>query len=174
MPRGVPNQTKSSAANNPVLSSDVFEPLEETIGQDVPRVMKSTGPAKDALEPAYIQAVDRPVNKEKLEMLAFMEEPVTIEIHTTADPTAEQVFTVANGGKREFFRRGEVKTVARKFVNILASSKITTFSQKRVRDDEGIMQDVQVPRTALRYPFSVIEDKHPRGKDWLRATLNAV
>ena len=172
MPRGIPNQPKSTdAANNPVAPTHHFEPMEQTVGQDVPRVMKSTGPAKDALEPAYIQAVDRPVDQEKLAMLAFMELPVTVEIHTTADPTAEQVFTVTNGGKREFFKRGETKTVARKFVNILACSKITSFTQQRRRNDEGIMEDVQVPRTALRYPFSVVEDSHPRGRDWLRATL---
>lgn len=175
MPRGVPNPktTDDSTVTRvaPVSLGNTFEPMEQTIGQDAPRTMKSTGPAREALEPAYIQTVDRPVDQEKLAMLAFMEMPVQVQIHTTTDPTAEQVFEVINGGKREFFRRGEVKTVARKFVNILASSKITSFTQKRVRDQEGIMQDVQVPSTALRYPFSVLNDPHPRGPDWLRATL---
>lgn len=173
MPRGIPNQpaVSTDAANNPVAMTKTVEPLEHTIGQDSPRVMKSSGPAKDALEPAYIQAVDRPINKEKLDMLAFMEMPVTIQVHTTSDPTAEQVFEVINGGKREIFRRGETKTVARKFVDILATRKTTTFSQKRVRNSEGEMQDVQIPSTALRYPFSVLKDPHPRGGDWLLHVL---
>lgn len=180
MPRGVPNQPKASQDDGdtatltrvpPVALNKTIEPLENQIGQDAPRTMKSTGPAREALEPAYIQSVDRPVDEEKLAMMAFMEMPIQVQIHTTTDPTAEQVFEVINGGKREFFRRGETKTVARKFVNILASSKITTYTQKRVRDQEGIMQDVQVPSTALRYPFSVLDDQHPRGADWLRATL---
>lgn len=177
MPRGTPNQTRDDGDTAtmtrvaPVILNKTIEPMEQTIGQDVPRTMKSTGPAREALEPAYIQTVDRPVDQEKLAMLAFMEMPVTVQIHTTTDPTAEQVFDITNGGKRELFRRGETKTVARKFVNILASAKITTYTQQRRRNDEGIMEDVQVPRTALRYPFSVLDDKHPRGADWLRATL---
>ncbi len=174
MPRGIPNNRPDSstdAANNPVSITQTFEPLEHQIGQDVPRVMKSSGPARDALEPAYIQPVGRPVDKEKLEMLAFMEMPVTVQIHTTADPNAEQVFEVINGGKREFFRRGEVKTVPRKFVDLLATRKTTTFTQKRVRNVDGELQDVQVPQTALRYPFSVIKDPHPRGGDWLAHVL---
>jgi hypothetical protein len=141
-------------------------------GQDTPRVMKSTGPAREALEAAGFEVVDRPVDGEKVAMLAFMEEPVTVHIHTTTDKTAEQIFEIFNNGDREVFRRGETKTVKRKFVNELATRKLTTFTQERRRNPEtNIMEDVQIPQTAIRYPFSVVEDPHPRGADWLRATL---
>lgn len=165
MPRGIPNNLGS------VSPGKTFEPMEQQIGQDAPRVMKSTGPAKEALEPAYIQAVDRPVDGEKMAMLAFMELPVTIHVHTSSDPAAEEVFVVINGGQREMFKRGETKTVKRKFVDILATRKLTSYTQRRVRGDDGVMQDVQVPHSSLKYPFSVIEDKHPRGADWLKAML---
>ena len=146
---------------------------EMQIGQDVPRVMKSTGPAEDALEKPYIQVVDRPVDKEKLEMLAFMEEEVTVHIHTTSDKEAAQIFPVGNGGQQVIFKRGETKTVKRKFVDVLARAKATTFTQKRVMDSEGIWQDVQVPHSALMFPFSIVEDRHPRGADWLKYALAA-
>ena len=148
-----------------------FEPMEQTIGQDTPRVMKSTGPAKDALEPTVIQVVDRPVDGEKLAMLKFMEDPITIFVHESTNPSDETIFDVCNGGKREIFRRGETKTVARKFVDILATRKITTYAQQRVQNSQGIWEDKQIPRSTLRYPFSVQHDPHPRGADWLNTML---
>ena len=169
MPRGVPNQERTNVPN--VAPPQYFEPMEQQIGQDAPRVMKSTGPASESLEAAYIQVVDRPVDNEKLAMLAFMEEPVTVHIHTTTDPQAEQVFALNNGGAREFFRRGETKVVPRKFVDILATRKLTNYTQNRVKNAQGEMEDVQMPHTALLYPFSVVEDKNPRGNSWLQFAL---
>jgi len=174
MPRGIPGSGPSDAKNNPVAPSKGFEPLEQQIGQDHDRVMKSTGPAREALQPQYVQIVDRPLkelDQEKLAMLQFFEEPVTIMVHTTSDQNAEQVFELFNNGRREVFTRGETKTVARKFVEILATRKPTTYTQKKKRDEDGIMHEVQVPTTALRYPFSVLHDPNPKGADWLRYTL---
>lgn len=150
-----------------------LEPLDTPAGQDVPRKMNSTGPSADALEPALIQPVERPVSGEKMANLAFMAEPVTIHIHSTSDPAAEQTFTVGNGGRTELFKRGETKTVQRKFVEVLLRAKVTTFSQERRRGDDGVMYDLQVPHTSLRYPFSVVEDRHPRAQDWLRAMMHS-
>lgn len=172
MPRIAPNTEQNSALNNPVAMTKTIEAMEMQHGQDNPRVMKSTGPAREALEAAQFEVVDRPVDMEKLAMLAFMEELVTVHIHTTSDPTAEQVFEVGNNGNIELFKRGETKTVKRKFVNELATRKVTTFTQERRRNDRtGIMEDVQIPHTSLRYPFSVVRDEHQRGADWLAATL---
>lgn len=162
----------SAPASRPAtIRSRQIEPMEQTIGQDHPRLMKSTGPARDSLEPALIQVVDRPVDKEKLEMLAFMDEPVTVFIHETSDPAAEQVFEIFNNGVGELFSRGQTKTVKRKYVNELATRKLTTYTQKIVTDNEGARAYQQVPHTALRYPFSIVRDDHPRGPDWLKFTL---
>jgi hypothetical protein len=156
-----------------VAPQKIFEPMEQQIGQDAPRVMKSTGPSEEALEKPYIQVVDRPVDQEKLQMLAFMEEPITIYIQPTSDLQAEQTFMIGNGGQQEVFKRGETKTVKRKFVDILASRKRTTFTQERRMNAQGIFEDVQIPHTALMYPFSVMNDPHPRGAEWLKYTLAA-
>ena len=169
MPRGVPNSRVPNVA-----PAKIFEPMEKQIGQDAPRLMKSTGPASESLESAYIQVVDRPMaalDQEKLAMMAFMEEPVTVHIHTTSDPKAPQIFDIGNNGQREIFKRGETKTVKRKFVDILASRKITTYTQERRQNAQGIFEDVQIPHSSLIYPFSVVVDKHPRGADWLQSVL---
>lgn len=157
-----------------VAPEQTFEPMEQTIGQDHDRVLKSTGPASEALQPQYVQPVDRPIaglDNEKLANLAFFNEPVTIYVHESSDEKDEQVFVIHNGMRREVFKRGETKTVPRFFVNTLLSAKKTTFGQKRIRDADGVMHDVQVPRTTLSYPFSITNDPNPKGKDWHRFML---
>ncbi len=155
-------------------SPGASEPMEYTIGQDHPRAMSSTGPAKESLERPYIEVVDRPVDQEKLAELKFMEEMVTILIHEDPDPNADPMPMVGNGGDRDivYLRRGEDQTVKRKYVEVLARSKITRYTQRRTVDETGIEKYIQVPRTTLRIPFSVIEDPSGRkGADWLRGIL---
>lgn len=157
-----------------VAPGKTFEPMEEAIGQDHDRMLKSTGPASEALEPQYVQPVDRPLSgldNEKLANLAFAAEPVTVYIHESSDEKDEQVFVLHNGMRKEIFRRGETKTVPRFFVNTLLAAKKTTYTQKRVRDADGVMHDVQQPRTTLTYPFSIQHDPNPKGRDWYRYML---
>lgn len=170
--QSVGTPTPSPTPHRPhTLRTPMIDPNDGPVGQDHERVMKSTGPAKDSLEPALIQPVERPVDKEKLEMLAFMEELVEVYIQPTTNPADEEIFEIFNNGQRELFRRGETKTVRRKFVNELAMRKITTYKQREKVDEQGTRVIVQIPHTALRYPFSVVRDPHPRGADWLKFTL---
>ena len=149
-----------------------LEAAEQVIGQDRPRVMKSTGPAKEALEPAHIEPVDRPVDTEWAALMAFAKELVTIRVAESTDKNAEQVVEVFNNGDRQLFPRGKEVTCERRFVESLARAKITSYSQKLIKVEQtGVEQYVEVPHTALRYPFHVVRDDHPRGGDWLKAVL---
>ena len=149
-----------------------FEAAEQVIGQDKPRVMKSTGPAKEALEPALIEPVDRPVDLEWAANMAFAKELVTVRVAESTDKNAEQVVEIFNSGDRMLFPRGKEVTCERRFVETMARSKITSFTQKKVKiETTGIEQYVEVPHTALRYPFQVVRDDHPRGGDWLKSVL---
>lgn len=158
-----------------VKGSNPSEPMEQTIGQDNPRVLSSTGDARAALEPALIEPVDRPLatlDPEKLAMLKFMEDEVTIHIHATTNKEDEQIFEFFNNGRREVFRRNEQKTVKRYFVDMLARAKPTNFTHDTITDAQGVKQIKYTPHTGLRYPFSVVNDPHPLGRDWLRSVLN--
>lgn len=159
------------AINNPVISSDVVEASDNVVGQDIPRTLRSSGPASDALDFPVIEPVDRPVDPEKMAMLEFMAQPVTVRIATTTDKNAEQVFELNINGRLEFFRRGETKTIPRYFVDRLARLKVTGYSQREVINVEGIKDIVHDPHTGLKYDFAVISDPHPRGAEWLRHTL---
>ena len=153
---------------------NTFEPMEQTIGQDVPRVMKSTGVAPEALEPATIEPVERPMeslDSEKIQMMAFMNDDVEVHIHSTTNKEDEKIFELFVNGQREVFRRNERKVVKRKFVDLLARLKPTTFTHHELTRPDGV-RDVQYNmHTGLRYPFSVVRDPHPRGADWLRSVL---
>jgi hypothetical protein len=105
--------------------------------------------------------------------LAFNEEMVEVMVHESTDPNAENpVFTACNGVTQYFFR-GQVQTVRRKFLAILAIAK-----EHAIRTPEYTLADgsrgTKITRTSsLKYPFSVISDPNPRGAAWLKALLQS-
>ena len=166
MPRGIPR----TAQNTPVNLSNRPDSQELEIGQGQERLLKSTGDSSLAMEPTLIARVgDHPYDGEKMAMLAFMAEPVTIRIGTTTDKNAEQCFEININGKMEFFRRGETKTVPRYFVDRLLRLKETVYSQKEVVNAEGIKDYLHLPHTALKYDYAIVRDDNPLGKSWERA-----
>lgn len=142
------------------------------VGQDRPRTMKSTGPAAQSLEPPLVEAVERPLTNDKAENLRFMEDILTVQVHDSTDPTDEPFPCVWNGGVSQYFIRGKEQQVKRKFVEVLARAKKTTYSQELFKDGAGNDTYRQIPHTAPRWPFSVLHDPHPRGRDWLKAVLS--
>lgn len=139
------------------------------VGQDKPRNMPSTGPAR--IEAAEIEIVDGPDWKNRAETEAFFEEKIEIMVHPSTDKSAEQVVQVWNNGRSQFFIRGQTNTVRRKFVEVLARAKQTAYTQEEYVDHLGAKAIRNVPHTALRYPFSIVRDTNPKGADWLKKVL---
>lgn len=108
--------------------------------------------------------------KEYARELAFMEEPVEINIHESADPNAEPIVDLYCNGIAQRVIRGVPITVKRKYVQVLTMARHTAMSTDTRVEGENVVNRVN-RRTALRYPFSVIRDDNPRGRDWLRAEL---
>ena len=151
--------------------SKILETEEQEIGQSDPRIMKTTGPAKDSLSPSVVEAVEKPVDKEWAEMVQFSRQMVTIVINESPDKNAEDPVFIGNNGTSLWLHRGKEHTIERRFVESLARSKVTTYSQKLEEAPNGIRQYLNIPHTACRYPFRVVSDPHPRGADWLKAVL---
>ena len=138
------------------------------IGQDSPLELPEVGNSINR----NIDVVDGPDAMDKAEMLAFMEEPVKIMVHTSADPNAEAVIQTGVNGRTQFFIRGMDQVVRRKYVECLARAKHTGFTQKTVNDlQTGNVTQKMIPHTALKYPFSVVQDDNRRGRDWLKQIL---
>lgn len=157
----------------PVRSTRQFqETADETVGQDQARAMRSRGPARTSLAPTVVQPVERVVSKDKLEALAFMEEEITVLVHESTNPVDEQLVEVWNDGTPQRFQRGVEQRVKRKYVEVLARAKKTVHRNEKYKDSNGDDAYRYPSSTALKYPFSVVEDANPRGKAWLRSVLN--
>jgi hypothetical protein len=96
----------------------------------------------------------------------FMNEPVTIMVHSTTDENQPPQVIVNCNGMNQPIMRGYPTTVKRKYVEILARMKETKYSQV-TRNPAAPDQIDMVARHGLSYPFDLVEDKNPRGRAWL-------
>lgn len=134
---------------------------------------------RDELESETIVAPNGPMHKDYMAELAFAEEPVTIRVEPSGEKNAAPMVDCwVNGRGCEvlvngrwlstgFFPVGVVLTTKRKYVEVLARSKVTNIKTKH--DDATVAnpQNLIERQTYQRAPFSVIEDKNPKGAEWL-------
>lgn len=104
--------------------------------------------------------------------LAFLEEPVDVLVHESTDNSAAPIVEVFHNGTPQRFIRGQVQTVKRKYLEVLARAKRTGYSQSVYRDQvSGEAIQRMNPHTALQFPFSVMNDTNPRGPAWVKKIL---
>lgn len=116
--------------------------------------------------------------------IAFMEEPVTIQINenSSADFPETHVPAYVNGKGAEVLSAGKwleigwlpigpVLTVKRKYVEVLARSKAIIINTKH--DDTNVERPRNWVdrRVKASYPMSIIKDDNPRGHEWLSRVL---
>lgn len=142
----------------------------ETAKED-PTLIPTEGDISGTLR-GKIETVDGPDAMGRADELAFMEEFVTIMVHPSTDPNAVPLPFTSVNGRPQYFQRGQPQRVRRKYVEILARAKKTTYTQTTEHDPRtGNVYQKMNPHTALEYPFSVVEDPNPKGVDWLRHIL---
>lgn len=97
----------------------------------------------------------------------FMNEVVTVMVHPTTDPNASPYALLNVNGERVVVMRNVPTQIKRKHLEVLARLKETRWVQS-VPDgfigqiDQGSLRG----HTGLVYPFSVLEDKNPKGGAW--------
>lgn len=101
---------------------------------------------------------------------AFMNELVTVMIHSTTDENQAPHVIVNCNGMNQPIVRGYPTKIRRKYVEILARMKETKYSQ-RTPNPAAPDQTELVPRHGLAYPFDLVEDPNPRGRSWLQNVL---
>lgn len=119
---------------------------------------------------ATLVPVDKPINKEYLDALAFFEEEIEVMVMETADENAENPVTVGCNGQFLQFFRGHPTMAKRKFVDalIVKTSRVNT---PKVRNGAGEDAFAIRQSSAHKYPFSVIQDRNPKGAEWLRQRM---
>lgn len=105
--------------------------------------------------------------KAKAEMLAFLEERVKIVLHESTNPNDQQVVSFAVNGSTIYLTRGVPTVVRRKYLEMILRAKAQDVRVNVVRDANGDVVNRTSKTSALAYPFSVIEDRNPRGAAWL-------
>ncbi len=115
-----------------------------------------------------------------LAQLAFNEEPVTIliEENSRSDFPETHVPVQVNGKPAEVLQNGKWLpigwlpvgieiTTKRKYVEVLARSK--TDGIKTVHDEGNVERprNTVQRRTSANYPMSILEDRNPKGREWL-------
>jgi len=103
---------------------------------------------------------------------AFMQELVKIMLFPTTDPNAPPHADVTVNGVRRIIPRNVPFAVPRMHLEVLARMKETRVSQDMTPDANGEITMASLRgHTGLAYPFSVIEDKNPKGPAWLSNVL---
>ena len=149
-----------------------IESEEEQVGQathvDVPvaGVLDRSALAEEGFETVDEQGWD-----DYAAQLAFMEEPVKIMLAESTDPNAQPLEVVGVNGQMQYLARGVEQVVKRKYVQVLCDMRETSIRTSTPINRDGEVVNRIDKHTAVRYPFSVIEDRNPRGAAWLRAQL---
>lgn len=159
MPRGIPNSKTDTTNMDVGQKTHIDMPAEGVIDRSAMR--------EEGIEVVPAMAIDDYASD-----LAFMEEPVEVEVHESNDPNAEPIVDLYCNGIPQRIVRGQPITVKRKYVQILASARQVSMSAETRVQGEDVINRVS-KRSALRYPFSVTRDDNRKGRDWLRTVLQA-
>jgi hypothetical protein len=103
--------------------------------------------------------------KRLVEDEAFMNEPVTIEIHPSTDENQPPVVTLNVNGTNQPVIRGVPTTIKRKYLEVLIRMKETKYTQHTPNPMEPDRIQT-VGRTAQVYPYQILEDANPKGRAW--------
>lgn len=101
---------------------------------------------------------------------AFMNELVTILIHSSTDENQPPQVLVNVNGTNQPIIRGYPTKIKRKYVEVLARMKETRYNQV-TRNPSAPDQVDMVARHGLVYPFDLVEDPNPKGRGWLNNVL---
>ncbi len=152
------------ALNNPVVVRKHTEADEQELGA-------TADIGESLIEDGRFGNVDMPEFKEKAKSLAFMNEPVTVAIHESSGQHDDKIFDVSVNGRAMTFVRGEEYIVQRKFIEGLARAKPIHYENQEYVDTDGVRKVRHPSRKGLRYPFAVVKDDNPIGRQWLKVVL---
>lgn len=178
---------KSSTKKTPKFALNIKGDLasSETDSRDLKITERPD--VKDGSDRSYaVEAIDV-LDKDYADKIAFFEEPVKIILHPGTEENAATSFPVWNNGKMaEVFQRGRWDeigylplnkpiVVKRKILETIISAKITqikTDHDSESRRPDGYIENKQKSFTRPLNGFSVLEDKNPRGHEWLSEKMN--
>lgn len=103
----------------------------------------------------------------------FMNQPIKIRLATTTDENAPPFATVTvnHPGNRSQIPRGVACWVKRSHVEVLARMRETKYRQPTRNPMDPEPGNELIGRSAMVYPFEVLDDPHPLGRAWLERVM---
>jgi hypothetical protein len=107
---------------------------------------------------------------DELELAAFMEEPVTIEMNPSSDP--EMIGTsVVVVPDTQWVIFGQMQTIKRKYVEVLANARTERYRQHH--DNMNPANSRPRGTTMMSFPFAVKQDT-AKGYAWFKELISRV
>lgn len=157
------------ARNNPVFSRGDRDQFSEVPKQTLE--MPIEGDLSRMRRPDQrVEGVDIDViaHMDHAQQLAFLEEYVVINIHESSEKGAENPVPLWINGRGVAIVRGEDMAVRRKYVEMLLRAKPEGIETRITRDGNGNVKNHIDKTRSLKYPFSIVLDRNPRGPAWAR------
>jgi len=162
--------TKRASPDIHVKTMNPLEPMEMSLNPDEVVKLPSDGPLPPSENMIQVHT-DVLGFKDKAAALAFNEEKLTIMIHDTTDENADQLVFLSVNGRGVWLERAQQYKISRKYVEVLCRAKPFGIETVQARDFMGNQTTNIKKSSALRYPFSVLNDPNPNGAAWLRSIL---
>lgn len=102
---------------------------------------------------------------------AFYEEEVEVVVSESDNPNLEQLIQVGVNGTNQFFIRGVPVIVKRKFLEGLCRARPESITTQEYLDANGNRSTRVIKTPGLKFPFRVLRDSNPRGREWLEKLL---
>lgn len=118
-------------------------------------------------------AVEQIISPDQLSLEAFMAQDVEIHLMDAASDDEPQFAEVTVNGQYRMLVRGDVHTVKRYHVAVLAQAKDQRLQQKKIVNPDGSMGFEEKMVSRQMYPFSIVHDPAGRrGADWIKQQLS--
>lgn len=154
-----------------------IETAEQELPQPAAREIREVD-GRPTMTPTLIETVDKVVDKEWADQMAFNAEKITIVVNEDTNPNAENPVYCSNNGDladvkpiRGWLFRGKEYTIERRFLESIMRAKITTYTQKDEYDANGTRHIKNIPHVACRYNVRVMRDDNPLGVAWLKQIM---
>lgn len=148
------------------MAKKFTEGVNESLGDTEPVPVTELGNNNGDIE----LSTDRVIDKNEAELELFMNDVLDVEVLEDASPNAVEFPCVSINGISQYFIRGKVHKVKRKYVEGLARARVKHYVQRTPNPTQP--DNIQmVPRSSLAYQFVVHKDPNPKGTAWLQNIL---
>lgn len=143
---------------------------QSMVGKGAVKSIPATGKAEVISESELVVTTN--LEKNYADQLAFLEEPVEVMVAEPQDEKESNLVQLFVQGRSQMIIPGQPIIIKRKYLEVLARAKQIRYKPVvKINDLTGAPVNMMIPRLVLRYNFSVIQDKNPKGAEWLRRIL---